>query len=249
MENGQSSWDKLWSSRKRPYVYQNVVETAERCLAGVTGKSILEVGCGRGATLLEFAKRGANVVGLDYSEQALALCRSFEGVSQRSGRSVFLKGDARELPFADDSFDLVYSIGLVEHFRDPGLLLAEQYRVLRPDGILFVQVPQKYTAYTVIKKMVIQIGKWPYGGWETQFAAGELSKLVTRAGFDLQLCYGYGSFTLAVVRHLIAPALDYGKMWNVGLNPPWLRAIKARVALDVCVAASKCALPGRSGDE
>jgi len=41
-------------------------------------RAVLEVGCGRGATLLELARRGATVVGLDYSEEALAVCKALE---------------------------------------------------------------------------------------------------------------------------------------------------------------------------
>ncbi len=221
------------------YVYRNVLEAVAREIGDPRGARILEVGCGRGITLLELARCGARVVGLDYSAEAIAVCRRFEERMELSGGSVFVRGDAKQLPFAEESFDFVYSIGLIEHFEDPGLLLAEQYRVLRPGGTLFVQVPQKYSVYTLIKKLLIRMGRWPYGGWETQFSERELSDLAVKAGFEPQLCYGYGSFTLAAVRHLVAPTLDFGRMWRVDMEWPWLRAAKARTALDVCLVARK----------
>ena len=237
-KNGKGSWDDLWRRRKRIYVYANVLE-AVREVGDLREARILEVGCGRGITLLELARSGAWVVGLDYSPEAIATCKRFEERMERPGGSVFLRGDAKQLPFAEGSFDFVYSIGLIEHFEDPGLLLAEQYRVLRPGGTLLVQVPQKYSLYTLVKKLLIWMGKWPYGGWETQFSGRELSELVVRVGFKPQLSYGYGSLTLAAVRHLAVPTLDFAKMWRVGMKWPWLRAAKARTALDLCLVARK----------
>src|SRR5258708_32012064 len=84
-KNEKQSWDELWRSGKRSYVYRNVIKAAESFLGGVEGRSILEVGCGRGGTLLEFARRGANVVGLDYSEEALTVCRRTESQNGIAG--------------------------------------------------------------------------------------------------------------------------------------------------------------------
>lgn|SRR5215469_4889209 len=242
-KNSKGRWDELWRHRRRPpYVYQNVVQAAEDFLGGVKGKFILEVGCGRGATLLELARRGATTVGLDYSEEALDVCRAHERQNGTTGRTTFVNGDARKLPFPSESFDYVFSVGLIEHFEDPGQLLAEQNRVLRRGGYILVQVPQTYSLYTPMKMLLIRLGKWPYGGWETQFSKRQLSDLAVKAGFEPQLCYGYGSLTLAFARHWIAPTLDYGRMWKVGINSPWLRALKATTSAEVCLIASKCAI-------
>ena len=237
--NGHGSWNELWRRRKRLYIYGNVVTSAENYLGDLMRRSILEVGCGRGATLVELARRGANVVGLDYSEEALAVCKALESRNGIAGRATFVKGDARSLPFPGESFDFVFSVGLIEHFLHPDTILAEQHRVLKPGGIIFLQVPQKYSAYTAVKKLLIRMGKWPYGGWETEFSEKELSELVVRAGFAPQYSYGYGSFALAVVRHFVFPTLDFAGMWRVGLNWRWLRSLKARTSLDVCLVARK----------
>jgi len=237
--NGHGSWDELWRRRKRFYIYGNVVTAAENYLGGLKRRSILEVGCGRGATLVELARRGANVVGLDYSEEALAVCKALESRNGIAGRATFVKGDARKLPFPDESFDFVFSVGLIEHFRDPCAILSEQHRVLRPDGVIFLQVPQKYSVYTAVKKLLIRMGRWPYGGWETEFSEKELSELAVRAGFAPEYSYGYGSFALAAVRHVVFPTLDFAGMWRVGLNWPWVRSLKARTSLDVCLVARK----------
>jgi len=244
LDNGNmgqiNNWDELWRKRKRLYVYHNVLDAVSRRFPNLAQASVLEVGCGRGITLLELARRGARVVGLDYSSEAISICREFlKRDLPRSTDASFVQGDALRLPFSDETFDFVYSIGLIEHFDDPYLLLREQYRVLRPGGTLFVQVPQKYSVYTIIKKTMIRMGKWPYGGWETQFSRRELTNLVEHAGFDQQFTYGYGSFTLAAVRHLAAPTLDFASMWRFGLKWRWLRAIKRFTSLDICLVAKK----------
>lgn len=238
-KNDKDRWDKLWQRRKRLYVYRNVIEAGEHYLGGVQGRSILEVGCGRGATLLEFAKRGANVVGLDYSDDALAVCRSLEKQNGITGHATFLNGDASKLPFPAESFDFVFSVGLIEHFENPMAVLAEQYRVLRKSGFLLVQAPQKYSLYTVLKKMLIRMGKWPYGGWETEFSEREISALVSDAGLEPESVYGYGSFLLATMRHVFLPTLDFGMMWRNGSELDWIRAVKAKTALEICVVARK----------
>lgn len=234
------SWDELWRTRKRLYVYRNVVKIADEFLGGLSGHNVLEVGCGRGATLLELARRGANVVGLDYSEEAIALCRKLSETGGTADRSTFVKADAQNMPFHDESFDFVFSVGLIEHFEDPTGILAEQYRVLRNGGYFLVQVPQKYSLYTILKKALIRIGKWPYGGWETEFSDQEISALVREAGLEPRYVTGYGSFLLAAVRHSLVPTLDFGIMWRNGTELAVIRAVKAKTALDICVLARKC---------
>jgi SAM-dependent methyltransferase len=238
-KNDKGSWDELWRNRKRQYVYRNVIEGAESYLGGVGNRWILEVGCGRGATLLEFAKRGANVVGLDYSEEALAICRERVSRNGIAGHADFVNGDAGKLPFLSERFDFVFSVGLIEHFEDPAAILAEQYRVLRRGGFLLVQAPQKYSVYTALKTVLIRAGKWPYGGWETEFSDQEISALVSEVGLEPQYVYGYGSFLLAALRHSFLPTLDFGMMWRNGKELRAIRALKAKTALDICVIARK----------
>jgi SAM-dependent methyltransferase len=246
-KNGKGSWDELWRRRKRLYIYRNVLKTAEHFLGEIERKEILEVGCGRGATLLEFARRGGNVTGLDYSEEALATCKELAGKSESPERVSFVNGDAKQLPFPSESFDFVFSVGLIEHFEDPTEILAEQHRVLRKGGFLLVQVPQKYSVYTLLKKVMIRLGKWPYGGWETEFSDKEIAALVSESGLEPKYVYGYGSFLLAAVRHVFLPTLDFGMLWRNGTELEVIRAIKTKTALDICVVAKKGAGAGKPG--
>ena len=95
--------------------------------------SILDVGCGTGANLKMLAAYG-KTQGVDISPQAVEFCR------QRGLDSVKL-GAAEQLPYENDSFDLVTSLDVVEHLDDDVAGLREMRRVLRPDGRVLLFVP------------------------------------------------------------------------------------------------------------
>ncbi|MBI2403109.1 MAG: methyltransferase domain-containing protein [Gemmatimonadetes bacterium] len=182
-------WDRYWGGKAHvadvyPAVSDLLAEIA-RGLPDVRGRRILEVGAGTGREGHELARRGANVWALDFSPEALRLSR------QISDHVRLVRGDALATPFPDASFDLVYHQGLLEHFRDPWPLLRENHRVLKPGGLVLVDVPQKYHVYTLMKHALIALNQW-FAGWETQFSPGEIRALVERAGFRCERVYGYG---------------------------------------------------------
>jgi ubiquinone/menaquinone biosynthesis C-methylase UbiE len=200
---------------------------------------VLEVGCGRGATLLNLVSRGALGAGVDYAESAIEFCKELQCEAGLENRSEFICADAFDLPFEAGKFDVVYSIGLIEHFESPERILAQQFRVLKPGGYLIVQAPQKYSPYTIFKQLLIRMGRWRYGIWETQFSQRELDELTKSVGFQPQYACGYGSFVLALLRHFFLPNLDFDghlRMWD---TRPLLRTLKTHIALDVCVVARK----------
>lgn len=128
---------------------------------------------------------GGNVSLLDYSEESLRLMRSL----MRDDEVKLILGDARNCPFEDSSFDIVFHQGLLEHFTTPVPLLRENHRILRRDGILVVDVPQTFHLYTVMKHILITLGLW-FGGWERQFTITSLAKLLRGLGFEPIHAYG-----------------------------------------------------------
>ena len=105
----------------------------------------LEVGCGSGGVSLYLHNRHGYVPTLtDLSEAALGFARAnFERNARRPDwRQVarFEKADALHLPYADASYDVVMSFGLLEHFDDIGRAIAEQMRVLRPGGVFLADI-------------------------------------------------------------------------------------------------------------
>jgi ubiquinone/menaquinone biosynthesis C-methylase UbiE len=105
---------------------------------GFAGRELLEVGCGMGSDLLQFARGGARVTGLDYTPRSVDITRRRFEVYGVPGR--FTIGDAESLPFPDGSFDVVYSNGVLHHTPDTQRAIDEVHRVLRPGGVAKVML-------------------------------------------------------------------------------------------------------------
>lgn len=97
------------------------------------GQRLLEVGCGIGTDLVRFARGGARVTGVDLSQTAIDLARrNFELHALSADELNVANGEA--LPFADDTFDVVYAHGVVQYTREAAALVRECHRVLKPGG-------------------------------------------------------------------------------------------------------------------
>ena len=102
------------------------------------GRRLLEVGCGIGVDSIQLAQRGFAVTAVDLTENALAVARQF---AARRGVSIdFRLGNAEGLDFPDQSFDVVYSFGVLHHTPDIERSVAEVHRVLRPGGTAYVML-------------------------------------------------------------------------------------------------------------
>ncbi|MDQ3587048.1 MAG: class I SAM-dependent methyltransferase [Actinomycetota bacterium] len=103
----------------------------------VRDREVLDAGCGVGYGTAAIAAAGARrAVGLDISEAAVLDARDrFGSVGE------FVVGDVHELPFGDGSFDVVVCFGTVVRASDPKRALDELRRVLRPEGLLLLSVP------------------------------------------------------------------------------------------------------------
>ena len=102
------------------------------------GKRLLEVGCGMGTDLLQFARGGARVTGVDLTPRSIETSRKHLQLYGQSGD--FAITDAETLPFADESFDVVYSNGVLHHTPDTAGAVREIHRVLRPGGLARVML-------------------------------------------------------------------------------------------------------------
>jgi SAM-dependent methyltransferase len=113
---------------------------------------ILEAGCGMGRWLFYFQRQGFDITGMDWSDKTVDLVKSYDPNIK------IVNGDIRAMGFADGQFDMVMSLGAVEHDIDgPGRALAEFARVLKSDGLLLCTVP----VLTGVRR-VLQILKTPW---------------------------------------------------------------------------------------
>ena len=100
--------------------------------AGAKGLRVLEIGCGMGTDGVQFAKAGAIYTGVVLTEAAIDLARRNFDLNDLRGE--FRVADAENLDFTDQSFDLVYSHGVLHHTPDIQRAVAEIHRVLKPGG-------------------------------------------------------------------------------------------------------------------
>jgi ubiquinone/menaquinone biosynthesis C-methylase UbiE len=105
---------------------------------GASGLTVLEIGCGLGTDGAQFAKAGADYIGVDLTDAAIELAQKRFELFDLPGK--FQTADAEKLEFADDSFDLVYSHGVLHHTPDIQRAVSEIHRVLRPGGRAIVML-------------------------------------------------------------------------------------------------------------
>jgi ubiquinone/menaquinone biosynthesis C-methylase UbiE len=104
----------------------------------------LEVGCGSARLSCFLASHGHNTTCIDYSPSTLKVARANYAFMKIKGN--FYLGDAYNLPFKDETFAVVMSTGLLEHFKDPSPIISEMVRVLRPGGLYYSDIlPNKFS--------------------------------------------------------------------------------------------------------
>ena len=106
------------------------------------GKRVLEVGCGIGTDSINFARAGAELTAVDLSPESLRVAEKRAAVMEVGDRIRFLQANAEELASALDgeTFDLVYSFGVVHHTPRPDRALAEMRKLVAPGGTLELMV-------------------------------------------------------------------------------------------------------------
>jgi len=105
------------------------------------GKKVLEVGCGAGIDSAEFARNGALVTSTDFTEKAV---QSTKELLEEANLPVnVIQADATNLQFEDNTFDCVYSFGVLHHILDIEEALSEIKRVLKPGGQVMVMLYNK----------------------------------------------------------------------------------------------------------
>jgi SAM-dependent methyltransferase len=130
------------------------------------GLKVLEIGCGLGTDGAQFAEAGADYTGVDLTEAAVDLARKRFELFSLPGE--FQTADAENLDFADESFDLVYSHGVLHHTPETGKAIREIHRVLRPGGravvMLYHRGSYNYRVnISVLRRAGAHLLKWKLG--------------------------------------------------------------------------------------
>ena len=160
-----------------------------RCVGALDGKRVLKLDLWNEAfntRILHWMRaQGAETYGLDLSQVVAA-------TAQRNGRALgdggrLVQADIREVPFAPASFDLVYTMGTIEHIAEYRQALAEVARVLRPGGLAVVGVPHRWNLF--LRPLMVRVLSWLrlylYAP-EKSFSAGELARDLAATGLRVR---------------------------------------------------------------
>ncbi len=146
--------------------------------------ALLEIGCGGGLLAIEMAKRGRRVLGIDVSarilEQARVRAQGVPGLSLALSRGT-------EIPAADGSFDLAYSVEVLEHLHaeDVSSHLKEVHRVLRPGGRYWLLTPNRFDRISSSERFGVEVGagddihlkEWTYSELDEELRSAGFSRL------------------------------------------------------------------------
>ena len=171
-----------------PYDLHRRVEVVCHELIGrqtFAGRRILDVGCGTGWFSREAVQAGADVVAIDIGINLLRKVAETCGAKR-------VAADACLLCLPDDTFNIVLSSECVEHTADPKRALAEMCRVLKPEGILVVTVPNQFWRWAEVVARVLKLR--PYEGLENWLWWSELSGELRRHGMRIDRMRGIHLF-------------------------------------------------------
>lgn len=170
----------LFENRKKTRkVYYDFIN---RILENFTNPIVLELGCGTGIDINNVYESHSIIRPFASDILFKSVCIGCEISKSLSNHIKFFVGDTLTLPIKSNQIDIVFSQGLVEHFKNPLIVVREQARILKKGGYLVINVPQKYTGYTLMKKKKMKLNQWELG-WETEFSYNDLLKF----GYELGL--------------------------------------------------------------
>lgn len=195
------------------------------------GKKVLEIGCGIGTDSINFARAGAHLTVVDVSEKSLALCQERFKVYNLTAR--FYGGSAEELSrfIPVESYDLIYSFGVIHHTPNPGKALLEIQKFCAPETELRIMLYSKWC--WKIFWIILSYGKGAF--WKT----GELVRAYAEAQTGCPIVYFYSfhdirrlmkDYNIVEMRkehifpYKISPYVryQYEKVWYFRWMPQWL---------------------------
>jgi SAM-dependent methyltransferase len=155
---------------------------------------VLEIGCGLGTDGAQFAKAGANYTGVDLTQAAVDLAKQRFELFQLPG--TFRIADAERLDFPDNSFDLVYSHGVLHHTPDTAGAIREIHRVLRPGGRAVVMLYHRNSYnhrvnISILRRTGVHLLRWNAGLNLVHLLTGEPKESLLEHARQLQVKPGY----------------------------------------------------------
>ncbi len=125
-------------------------------------KKILEIGVGAGTDFIEFLKRDAVCYGIDATDSAIQKTNNniLTSLKNKNYKLEYLaKANAEKLPFKDNTFDMIYSHGVLHHAKNTMICISEAYRVLKPGGKFKIMVYSNFSATGLMLWLLHGLGK------------------------------------------------------------------------------------------
>ncbi|MFQ5527461.1 MAG: class I SAM-dependent methyltransferase [Thermoanaerobaculia bacterium] len=170
------------------YYADNEERLFREFLEPLTGRRVFKTDLwdeARNTRILQWAsERGARAFGLDLSPATTRMARAeFESIDQKLAAAV---SDIRWVPFADQSFDAIYSMGTIEHFDETEQAIAEIFRVLKAGGRAVIGVPNRRDPFLrpLMVWVLYRLGLYGYG-FEKSYSRANLRRMLEGAGFDV----------------------------------------------------------------
>lgn len=156
----------------------------------ISGKTILDVGCGGGILTESMAKHGAaHATGIDMAEKSLKTAKLHaldQGVANIDYRCIRVEDLAAEAPH---SFDVVTCMEMMEHVPDPAAIIAACAQLVKPDGIVFFSTinrnPKSYLHAIVGAEYLLGLVPRGTHDWQKFITPAELARMCRAAGLDI----------------------------------------------------------------
>lgn len=185
-----------------PHPLGRVAANIVKQYANFNSQHTLDIGCDAGIYTIEFLKRGIKAVtGIDLNEVNLKLAK--KNLAKFDLSANILKADAQKLPFADNTFDQVICLMVLEHVKEPNMLLAEIHRVLVPSGQLILSVPNElYLTKPIIPydfSEILKAIEHEHAG----YYLGDLEKMFTKNNLSIIKHKYYNKFFSRLITELL----------------------------------------------
>ena len=136
-------WSRHYRTADNESFYELAFDDVLRVLNPPPGATFLDAGCGSCAHSVRLARRGFNVVAVDFSESALAMAQDYVSSKQLQERITLGRESLLELSFPDDTFDYVLCWGVLMHIPEVERAVSELARIIKPGGTLVVSEGNK----------------------------------------------------------------------------------------------------------
>lgn len=160
----------------------------ERLGNDLSRATVLDVGCGGGLFAEEVARLGCQVTGVDLSPRSIEIAQRH---AEQMGLTItYHAASGEQLPFQDNTFDLVYCCDVLEHVSDVNLVIAESARVLKSGGMYLYDTINRTWLSKFLMITIMQKWKWlrlipsDLHDWKKFITPAGLQRILTRQGLE-----------------------------------------------------------------